>query len=322
MLHYETALDIGRKAGLGELMLNGYVTLISTLQRQNKADEAAPIRRELSDYARKMRAVGGRVAQGLATRSAMIALNDGDLPVVGRWVAANHLTVETVEESVEPTSQTALFVRYLLALSQERRDPLLLNGVPELLARVIEKALAIGYVHSALWYGVLQVRTYQQLGQIDDAVTMLDKLLTLAEPGGYIRLFVDADPRLEELLQLMHARELHPIYIQRLLAAFAAERARQNVAETANDKMDQAENPTNLANAQLIEPLTARELEVLQVLAEGLKNMEIAEQLIITVGTVKRHVANIYGKLGVNHRTQAIRRAQELQLLPPVAGKR
>jgi LuxR family maltose regulon positive regulatory protein len=65
----------------------------------------------------------------------------------------------------------------------------------------------------------------------------------------------------------------------------------------------------------LVDPLSERELEILRLIADGLLNKEIAQQLIISQATVKRHVANIYGKLGVHHRTEAVARARELNLL-------
>ncbi|MBV7334575.1 LuxR C-terminal-related transcriptional regulator [Chloroflexi bacterium TSY] len=315
MVQYETALDIGKKADLSELILNGYIALIFRLQRQKNETALARVRTAFNEHIRKVRGVGGRIEQEMATLNAAIALNDGDLEAVGRWVDANDLTVETVEESIEPMSQTSLFVHYLLALSKQRHDPSSLDGVSELLEKLIEKSLTIDYVRSTLWYGLLQVRVQQQLGQIDAALNTLATLLTLAEPGGYVRLFVEADSQLEELLQMLQARGIHPAYIERLLDAFAADRVRLKGTRTEDSGVHKAEMPIHLANDQLIEPLTERELEVLQLVVDGLKNEEIAEQLIITIGTVKRHLSNIYGKLGVNRRTQAVRRAKELNLL-------
>jgi LuxR family maltose regulon positive regulatory protein len=100
------------------------------------------------------------------------------------------------------------------------------------------------------------------------------------------------------LLRQAHARGIAPDYVATLLSAFGEQpRAAPSRA------------------FPLVEPLTERELEVLRLLVTGLSNAEMARELIITVGTVKRHVNSIYGKLAVNSRTQAVARAQTLHLL-------
>jgi LuxR family maltose regulon positive regulatory protein len=127
---------------------------------------------------------------------------------------------------------------------------------------------------------------------------MLREGLTLAEPGGFIRLFVDEGPSMKHLLQEMVSRGMAVDYARRLLAAFAPVEVKL------------------AAQSALIEPLSERELEVLHYLAAGLTNQEIADRLYLSLNTVKVHTRNIYGKLGVNHRTQAVAKAQELGVLP------
>jgi LuxR family maltose regulon positive regulatory protein len=118
--------------------------------------------------------------------------------------------------------------------------------------------------------------------------------LSLAEPEGYIRSFVDEGEPMAHLLRRALARGITPGYASRLLAAFG-------------------ESPP--AAQALVEPLTARELEVLRLVAGGLSNREIAQQLVVAVSTVKSHINHLYGKLEVKNRTQAVARAQELGLL-------
>ena len=103
-----------------------------------------------------------------------------------------------------------------------------------------------------------------------------------------------------DLLQVATSRKISPGYTSRLLAACKAEQVRLTTQSEAQP---------------LVEPLTDRELEVLHLIAAGLSNKAIAETLFITVGTVKRHTMNIYGKLGVNSRTQASVKARELNLI-------
>jgi LuxR family maltose regulon positive regulatory protein len=101
------------------------------------------------------------------------------------------------------------------------------------------------------------------------------------------------------------SREIAPDYVRRLLAAFHSAEPEQP-------------EPTRsqVSEAELIEPLSERELEVLQLIAEGLTNREIASRLFLSLNTVKTHTRNIYGKLGVHSRTQATTRSQALDILP------
>jgi LuxR family maltose regulon positive regulatory protein len=138
------------------------------------------------------------------------------------------------------------------------------------------------------------------------ALDALSEALRLAEPEGYIRSFVDEGTPIEALLYRLRkrSRKSGPTpYLDRLLAAFQQE----------NKAHVLAEEPTKAY--QLPEPLSKRELEVLQLLARGASNQEIAQELVIAVDTVKRHVSHILAKLGVQNRFHAVKQARELGLL-------
>ena len=161
------------------------------------------------------------------------------------------------------------------------------------------------------WGHVVEIRLLQalashMLSQETEALNALCEAVRLAEPEGYIRSFVDEGAPMETLLYRLRESDLKrgpTPYLDTLLAAFQQEsRARA-----------QAEERTQ-AQA-LPEPLSERELQVLQLLARGASNLEIAHELVIVVDTVKRHVSHILGKLGVNNRLQAVRQAQDLGLL-------
>jgi len=138
----------------------------------------------------------------------------------------------------------------------------------------------------------------------------LKRALILAEPGGYIRVFVDEGPPMARLLYEMmsHTEALSqgisPAYVQRLLAAFP------NVEPERSEKAK-----IQPLGDEWIEPLSERELDVLKLIAEGLTNQEIASRLYVSLNTVKAHTRNMYGKLNVNSRTQAIAKAGTLGLL-------
>jgi LuxR family maltose regulon positive regulatory protein len=171
----------------------------------------------------------------------------------------------------------------------------------DLLERLLQAAKAGGRAGSVIEALVLQALAHQAQGDIPPALVSLERALTLAEPEGYIRIFVDEGQPMQTLLAESLAHGADPVYVTRLLAAM-------------NQQMgDETAIPD--PNQLLIEPLSKRELEVLRLLAMGHTNQAVADELIIAVSTVKKHVNNIFGKLGVGSRTQAVSRARELDLL-------
>jgi LuxR family maltose regulon positive regulatory protein len=151
---------------------------------------------------------------------------------------------------------------------------------------------------------ILQAVALQVHGEQDQAVRLLFDALTLAEPGGFIRLFVDEGPPMAQLLTRAAAHGLMPDSIDKLLKAFEAE----------GQKHENPSSPPPPAQP-LIEPLSQRELEVLHLLAQGLSNKQISERLFLALDTVKGHNRKIFGKLQVQRRTEAIARARQLGLL-------
>jgi LuxR family transcriptional regulator, maltose regulon positive regulatory protein len=141
-------------------------------------------------------------------------------------------------------------------------------------------------------------------GEQAKAAQRLDEALTLAEPGGFIRIFVEEGVPMARLLREATSRGVRPEYVRRLLAAFPA------------DDAGRAASPaTRVGGSRLAEPLSGRELEVLALIAEGLTNQEIAARLYLSLHTVKAHARTVYAKLGVSGRTQAVARGRALGYL-------
>jgi LuxR family maltose regulon positive regulatory protein len=150
----------------------------------------------------------------------------------------------------------------------------------------------------------LKALALNQKGDLDQALEAIGRSLALAEPEGYQRIYIDEGEPMGRLLYQAAARGFSPDYAGRLLAALA--------------QVNPEGRPVRKAPAgTLVEPLSPRELEVLRLIGEGLSNIEIARQLYISLSTVKGHTTNIYGKLGVGKRTQAVARARALGLFPP-----
>jgi LuxR family maltose regulon positive regulatory protein len=151
------------------------------------------------------------------------------------------------------------------------------------------------------------------------ARSALGRAITLAEPGGFIRLFVDLGPRIAELLDRLRRQGVAPAYVTYILAAFHNETKDQGPmtkgSGSSTEGVIDPSSPVLRPSSPLVEPLTDRELDVLALLAQRLSNKEIAAQLVISPLTVKKHTVSIYGKLGVNNRRQAVSRATDLGIL-------
>ncbi len=161
---------------------------------------------------------------------------------------------------------------------------------------------------------VLQTVAHHAHGEKDKAVQLLGDALALAEPGGFIRIFVDEGPPMAQLLSEAAAQGMMPDYIGKLLAVFEAEE--QPVLAGRQASPGKSADNSHLPAAQpLIEPLSQRELEVLQLIAQGLSNHEISERLFLALSTVKGHNRIIFDKLQVQRRTEAVARARELGLV-------
>ena len=150
---------------------------------------------------------------------------------------------------------------------------------------------------------VLQALAIEAEGEQDQAVQVLLDALALAEPGGFIRTFVDEGPPMAHLLSQVAAQGMMPDYLGKLLAA----------DET---KVQQRAHHSSWPPTQpLLEPLSQREVEVLQLIAQGRSDQEISKRLVLAVSTVKGHNRNIFSKLQVHRRTEAVARARALGLL-------
>ena len=197
---------------------------------------------------------------------------------------------------------------YELPISQARVH--LAQGDPvaalALLAPFCLQMEAKGWQDERLKGLVLLSVALQAHGEKDKAVGTLADALARAQPGGFIRIFLDEGPPMAQLLSEAAAHGIMPDYIGKLLAVFATDEPDERKSEETSD----------LSPAQpLIDPLSQRELEILQLLATGLSNREIGERLFLALDTVKGHNRRIFEKLQVQRRTEAIARAHALGLL-------
>ena len=174
----------------------------------------------------------------------------------------------------------------------------------DLLRPILEKAKQMGRIDLTISVQVLRSMALKLVGQDAQALDSLGEALNLAEPGGYIRAFLDEGEPMAELLRRAASHGMAPGYVAKLLASFSGE-----------SSVELEALPTTEVTQPLLDPLSERELEVLRLLATGLTNPEIADELVIAVSTVHSHCKSIYGKLNVHRRWDAVQRAQELGII-------
>ena len=197
--------------------------------------------------------------------------------------------------------------KVLLARYATDGDKSSLNEATRLLHRLLSAADAGGRTGSVIEILVLQALTHHAGGDTPGALAPLERALTLAEPEGYVRVFVGEGPPMASLLTAVTRQRAGWDYVRRLLAACADDGA----TAPATTPVEQATR----RRPGLVEPLSERELDVLRLLATDLDGPDIARRLFVSVNTMRTHTKSIYAKLGVNNRRAAVRRAEELDLL-------
>ena len=254
----------------------------------------------------------------IAMRKVRVWVAQGRLGEALGWANKQGLTVEDGLGYLHEFDHITL-ARVLLARYQRDRAGASISGVLGLLERLLKAAEEGGRIGSVIEIQVLQALAYRAQGDLPAALLPLQHALALAGPEGYVRMFLDEGPSMLQLLHEASAHEIMPDYTDKLLAAFEAEK-RPILAASPGKSEDKPDLPPAFPEGHrdgepLIEPLSQRELKILQLIAQGLSNREIGERLFLALDTIKGHNRKIFDKLQVQSRTEAIARARELGLL-------
>ncbi len=242
----------------------------------------------------------------IAARKARLWIRQGRWRQAADWADAQGLSPdETLSYRREFEHLT--LARLLIARHQDHHNEEAIRDAQRLLERLRQAAMEGGRGGSVIEVDILQALALHAQGNTSGAATVLAQAVTLAEPQGYVRLFIDEGAEMQTLLTAYkshigkhpHSKRQHLLaYTNHLLASFPQ-------SNTHNLK-------SKIQNPKWIEPLSERELDVLRLLGTELSGPEIARKLSVSLNTLRTHTKNIYGKLGVNNRRAAIRRAEEL----------
>jgi LuxR family maltose regulon positive regulatory protein len=246
---------------------------------------------------------GLQIASGLspwyvdrwAPVAALLRLRQGDIKGADRW--ASKLSGLSADSEAKALTGSASLVMARIQIAQGNPD-----GAQRLLTKPFEDALAGGFTGHMIEVLIVQALAFQEGAELDQALIILERALSLAEPEGYTRVFLDEGPPMAQLLRGALARGITVGYANKLLTA---------LEEELRDKRRTISSPAS----DLVEPLSQRESEVLDFLSTHLSSTEIAQELFISVNTVRSHIKSVYSKLNVHGRNDAIQRARELGLL-------
>ncbi len=238
----------------------------------------------------------------VAALKACVWLRQGRLAEALEWARTHGLSADDDMRFTREFEHMTL-ARLLIAASKGDREAACLNDATRLLDRLLHAAETGRRMGSAIQILLLQALAFSAQANQPRAHASLARALTLAEPEGYLRTFMDEGEAMRLLIERQARNRNHPRhgYADRLLAAFTHPLAAPKAGSS----------PQKSAPA---EPLSARELEVLRLLRSELSGPEIAQQLIVSLNTLRTHTKSIFNKLGVNNRRAAIHRAEELDL--------
>jgi LuxR family transcriptional regulator, maltose regulon positive regulatory protein len=291
--------ELGEHSGLPQNRYRWRVAMARIRQAEGNLDGALDLLNEaerlyVGDYFPNVRPVPALRAR--------VQVAQGALGEALGWAREQGLSVNDDLSYLREFEHITL-ARVLLARYQDEHPERCVHEATRLLERLLRAAEEGGRTGRVIEILVLQGLAHQMLGDIPAALFSLQRVVTLAEPEGYVRVFIDEGPPMAPLLRALAKQGTAGNYVRRLLAA---------ATETEHD---------GPVRQDLIEPLSDRELDVLRLLGTELDGPAIARELVVSLSTVRTHAKHIYAKLAVTSRRAAVRRAAELGL-PPTRNRR
>jgi LuxR family maltose regulon positive regulatory protein len=300
-------VELCQQLGQADIMGEAYVARARLQRAQGDMQGVRDSLRKADQIAQRVK-IDPWIATWIDECRLRLWLSTGNLAAALAWVQERGLSIDDAL-SYQHDLHHILLARVLIAQGSTDPTGRDLDNALVLLARLLEAAESAGWVNEQIQIQALRALALKASGDPEGALMPLGEALTLAAPAGYVRTFVEEGVPMACLLHQAAAHHIMPDYAGRLLAAFEFQ-----VAESDTVRADLEPKPLGPAE-ELIEPLSERETEVLALIAEGLTNREIGQQLCISLGTVKAHTSNVYSKLSVRSRTEAVARSRALGIL-------
>jgi LuxR family maltose regulon positive regulatory protein len=284
----QMCIEICQQWGETEIQANSFALLARLNQIQGNPEQANEAIRHAEQLSSEHPLSTRRSIQ-MKSDFVFVWLAQGNLEKVSQLNRKFPLSIET-ENPYHREPEKVITLRILVA-QNDYEAALMLSD------RLLKKAEPVGQMGLVIETLILQALAYQGMKDADQALLSLERAITIAQSEGYVRSFLDEGEAMTRLLCQFQSRQIGSSYATVLLS-----------------QIDKTSGKTQPSMQILSEPLTSREVEVLKLIESGCSNQEIAGQLVISIPTVKRHISNIYSKLEVQSRTQAVAIGKELKI--------
>jgi LuxR family maltose regulon positive regulatory protein len=289
--YVQTGVKLAEKWGMANAIWEGYMTLARIVTSQGDyvaANQAMQYAEEASEK------ISSRIKSSTDAFQVELWLVQGKVDEAAAWVDQQGLTTDTPMQLWD-LDRLSTIVHVLVAQND-------IVGALKLLSQMltlVEKAGEVGYI---IAFSIDSALAYLILGKVAEATDALIRAVKAGEKEGYIRVFIDHGQSLRPLLREIYSREIAVEYVMKLLSEINK--------KPEGGKQDLHESPQHL-----IEPLSERELQVLRLLQSAMTSEEISRELFVSVNTARSHIRNIYSKLAVHGRIEAIQKAKEQKLI-------
>jgi len=301
--HLEKSEQLGEQAGLPNWPYRFRLGQARLKQTLGEFDRALELLDEAEQFYYRGPLPDLQTVAGLKAR---LWIRQGNLNKVISWIESENLTLKDRPAVLKEFNQITLvrtyIAQYKAQFKNDQHDHTM-QDVQQFIQQLLIAAKEGERAGSLIELFILQALCLQAQDEPSHAIESLQQALMLAEPESYIRIFVDEGSDMFDLLSLAESKGITPIYVRKLLCAFDS--------DVQENRQTIVSSVANIPN----DPLSKRELKVLQLIAQGLSNREIGERLFLALDTIKGHNRRIFSKLQAKNRTEAIARAKSLDIL-------
>ena len=294
--HLEEGIEIGLASRIVDAVAAGYASMAMVALAQSDLEAAIQSCKKSERMVKDIPDLETDTLTKTLDSQVRLLISQDKLSEAARNIKERGLRVDTKIKYIADFEHIIL-ARLLVHSGRANSSLQDLSDAHKLLEEILQMASLVGYLSLRIEALALQALAFDGQGKHDQASTSLEEALTLAEPEGFTRTFVDEGEHMKVMLRQAFTRNISKAYVSKLLGAFEPQKVIQG--------------PTS---QQLIEPLTDRELEVLRLLSTELSGPEIAQELSVSLNTMRTHTKSIYSKLNVNNRLAAVRVARELSI--------